>query len=91
MHRDLETLMPTFVIESIFVVVESLVKNQYKGKFLKLYILACLIVFFQFARFWVYLHAFARVAGSMATSLVVGWMHGKVDQFWSNTIHFSTT
>jgi hypothetical protein len=26
-RRDLETLMPTFVIESIFDVVESLVKN----------------------------------------------------------------
>jgi hypothetical protein len=27
MHRDLETLMRTFVIESIFAIVESLVKN----------------------------------------------------------------
>jgi hypothetical protein len=43
---DLETLMPTFVIESIFDVVKSLVKNYYKGKFLKRYLLACLIVFF---------------------------------------------
>jgi hypothetical protein len=43
--------MPTFVIEFIFVVVESLVKNQCKGKFLKFYLLACLIVFFQFVKF----------------------------------------
>jgi hypothetical protein len=50
MHHDLETMTPTFVIESIYVVVESLVKNQCKGKFLKLYLLACLIVFFQFVK-----------------------------------------
>jgi hypothetical protein len=49
---DLETLMHTFVIESIFDVVESLVKNYCKGKFLKLYFLACLIVFFQFVKFY---------------------------------------
>jgi len=22
---------------------------------------------------------------------LIGWMHGRVDQFWTNTIHFSTT
>jgi hypothetical protein len=22
---------------------------------------------------------------------LAGWMHGRVDQFWSNMIHFSTT
>ncbi len=91
MHHDLETLTPTFVTKFIFVVVESLVKNQCKGKFLKLYLLACFIIFFQFVKFWVYLHAFAGVVKSMATSLVIGWMHGRVDQFWSNAIHFSTT
>jgi len=35
-HRDLETTMLTFVTTSVFVVVESLVKNQWKGKFLEL-------------------------------------------------------
>ncbi len=44
--------MPTFVIESIFDVVESLVKNQCKGKLLKLYLLACLIIIFQFVKFY---------------------------------------
>jgi hypothetical protein len=52
MHHDLETMTPTFVIETIYVVVESLVKNQCKGKFLKLSLLACLIVLFQFVKFW---------------------------------------
>ncbi len=51
MHHDWETMTPTFVIESIYVVVESLVKNQCKGKFLKLSLLACLILFFQFVKF----------------------------------------
>ncbi len=51
MHCDLKTLMPTFVIEFIFVVVESLVKNLCKGKILKLHLLAYLIVFFQFVEF----------------------------------------
>jgi hypothetical protein len=32
-HYDMETMTPTFVIEFIFVVVETLVKNQCKGKF----------------------------------------------------------
>jgi hypothetical protein len=45
-HCDLETMTPIFVIEFIFVVVKSLVKNQCKGKFLKLSLLACLIFFF---------------------------------------------
>ncbi len=37
MHKKLETTMPTFVIENvIFVVVESLMKNQCKGKSLEL-------------------------------------------------------
>jgi hypothetical protein len=37
MHKKLETMMPTFVIENvIFVVVESLTKNQCKGKSLEL-------------------------------------------------------
>ncbi len=50
-HHDLKTLTPTFVIEFIFVVVESLVKNQCKSKLLKLHLLAYLIVFFQFVEF----------------------------------------
>jgi hypothetical protein len=44
-------MMPTFVTEFIFVVVESLVKNQCEGKFLKFSLLACLIIFFQFVKF----------------------------------------
>jgi hypothetical protein len=52
MHCDLEILTPTFVSKSIFVIVESLVKNQCNSKFLKLYLLACLIVFFQFVKFY---------------------------------------
>jgi hypothetical protein len=44
-------MTPTFVTEFIFVVVESLVKNQCEGKFLKLSFLACLIIFFQFVKF----------------------------------------
>jgi hypothetical protein len=63
--------MHTFVIESIYVVVESLVRNQCKGKFLKLSFLACLIVFFQFVKFWFIFIALVGVVGSMATSLVV--------------------
>jgi len=51
MHHDLKTLTPTFVTKSIFVVVESLVKNQCKGKFLKLFLLGCLIFFYQFIEF----------------------------------------
>ncbi len=43
--------MPTFVTESTFDIVESLVKNQCKGKILKLHLLAYLIVFFQFVEF----------------------------------------
>jgi len=35
-HHDLETTMLTIVTTSVFVVVESLVKNQWKGKFLEL-------------------------------------------------------
>ncbi len=35
-HHDLETMMFTFVTTSVFVVVESLVKNQWKGKLLEL-------------------------------------------------------
>jgi hypothetical protein len=31
-HQDLETMVPFMVIEAVFVVVESLVKNQCKGK-----------------------------------------------------------
>jgi hypothetical protein len=27
MHHDLETMMPTFVIENVYVIVESLVNN----------------------------------------------------------------
>jgi hypothetical protein len=50
-HYDLETMTPAFVIEYIFFVVESLVKNQCKGKFLKLFLLAFLIIFFQFVKF----------------------------------------
>jgi hypothetical protein len=50
-HYDMETMTPTFVIEFIFVVVETLVKNQCKGNFLKLFLLACLIIFFQFVKF----------------------------------------
>ncbi len=52
MHYDLKTLTPTFVIESIFIVVESLVKNQCKGKILKLHLFAYLIVFSQFVEFF---------------------------------------
>jgi hypothetical protein len=51
MHHDLET-MTLIVIESIYDVVESLMKNQFKGKFFNLSLLACLIVFFQFVKFW---------------------------------------
>jgi lipopolysaccharide export LptBFGC system permease protein LptF len=47
----METMTPTFVTEFIFVVVETLVKNQCKGKILKLFLLACLIIFFQFVKF----------------------------------------
>jgi uncharacterized membrane protein (DUF485 family) len=35
-HHDLETMMLTFVITRVFVVVESLVKNHWKGKILEL-------------------------------------------------------
>jgi len=31
-HQDLETIMPSMVIKDVFVLVESLVKNQCKGK-----------------------------------------------------------
>jgi len=51
-HYDMETMTPTFVTEFIFIVVETLVKNQCKGKFLKLSLLACLIIFFQFVKFF---------------------------------------
>jgi hypothetical protein len=34
-HCDLETMMLTFVIKCVFVVVESFVKNHCKGKFLE--------------------------------------------------------
>ncbi len=50
-HHDLKTLTPTFVIGFIFVVVESLVKNQCKGKLLKLHLLVYLIFFFKFVEF----------------------------------------
>ncbi len=36
LHCDLETMMLTFVTTHVFVVVELLVKNQWKGKFLEL-------------------------------------------------------
>jgi hypothetical protein len=35
-HHDLETMMLTFFITCVFVVVESPMKNQWKGKFLEL-------------------------------------------------------
>jgi hypothetical protein len=37
MHHDLETMIPTFVIESVYVIVESLMNNQRKGEFLELF------------------------------------------------------
>ncbi len=52
MHHDLETMTPTFVIEYVFDVVESLMKNQCKIEFLKLLFLDRLIVFFQFVKFY---------------------------------------
>jgi hypothetical protein len=43
--------MRTFVIEFVFIVVESLVKNQCKGNFFRLSLLDCLIILFQFVKF----------------------------------------
>jgi hypothetical protein len=43
MHKDLETMMHTFVIKYVFVIVESLVKNQFKSKSLELSF--CIILF----------------------------------------------
>jgi hypothetical protein len=45
MHHDLETMMPTFVIENVYVIVESLVNNQCKGEFLEKKIVHCLTYF----------------------------------------------
>jgi hypothetical protein len=39
MHQDLGTMMPTFIIEDVFVVVESQVMNQCKDKSLELSLL----------------------------------------------------
>jgi glycopeptide antibiotics resistance protein len=50
-HHDLEIMTPTFVTKSIFIVVKSTVKNQCKGKFLKLSLLAYLIILFEFVMF----------------------------------------
>jgi hypothetical protein len=44
MHHDLETMMPTFVIESVYVIVESLMNNQCKGEFLEYFL--CIVFFF---------------------------------------------
>jgi hypothetical protein len=46
MHHDLETVMPTFVIESVYVIVESLVNNQCKDEFLELLFLVHSLIFF---------------------------------------------
>jgi hypothetical protein len=70
MHYDLDSLTPTFVTESTFVIVESLVKNRCKGKFLKLYLLACLLFFFNLLNF-VLSSFFVGVTKSMSTNLVI--------------------
>jgi hypothetical protein len=46
MHQDLGTMMPTFIIEDVFVVVESQMMNQCKDKSLELPFLH--ILFFQY-------------------------------------------
>jgi hypothetical protein len=79
-HHDLETLTPTFVTEFIFVVVESLMKNQCKGKFLQLYLFACLIVFFQFVKFC---FIFMFLQGLLETWLQV-WLLGGCIVGWTN-------